>query len=127
VGLLAFMNASISASGLILAAFSRLDSSVSISNSIKGKKQNLMSISREHIYTNEYNIHVYIFSQNYVVPKRSPTPWQRAANASVSLTVISPMWRSCWLMYADVLSGTNSVISCQLYVTLPVTCGASSH
>uniref|UniRef100_A0A0A9DJM5 Uncharacterized protein n=1 Tax=Arundo donax TaxID=35708 RepID=A0A0A9DJM5_ARUDO len=71
------MNASISASGLIFAAFSRLDSSVSIS-------------------------------------KREPTPWQRAENARVSLTVISPMWRSCWLMYAAVLLGTNSVISCPL-------------
>jgi hypothetical protein len=39
------MNASIAASGLILAAFSRLDSSVSISNNIKGKEQNLISIS----------------------------------------------------------------------------------
>jgi len=42
--ILAFMNASISASGLIFAAFSRLDSSVSISNNIRGKRQNLISI-----------------------------------------------------------------------------------
>jgi hypothetical protein len=33
------MNASISASGLILAAFSRLDSSVSISNNIKERSK----------------------------------------------------------------------------------------
>ena len=43
--ILTFTNASILASGLIFAAFSLLDSSVSISNNIKGKKQNMISIS----------------------------------------------------------------------------------
>jgi hypothetical protein len=42
------------------------------------------------------------------LPALLPTPWQRAEKSIVSLTVISGMCRSYWLMYADVFWETNS-------------------
>jgi hypothetical protein len=51
--ILAFMNASISASGLMFAAFSRLDSSVSISDNIRGKKVSMVSIQSNYDAENQ--------------------------------------------------------------------------
>jgi hypothetical protein len=60
-------------------------------------------------------------------PYRVPVPWQRAEKSSVSRTVISPTWRSCWLMYTDVFWGTNSSNVCPLYVIVPDICDWKTH
>lgn len=76
-----------SGSGLIFAAFSLLASSVNISAVYRK-----MTLPKPSIQKKQY------IQASPNLPYRVPTPWHLAEKAKVSLTVISPMCRSCWLM-----------------------------
>ncbi len=144
------MKASMSGSGWIFCCFSLWASSVSISATAiisKGQShqkysENFLFWAQQHrdhdiamcdplCYYSSAGWHrrwnlcrqfKFDWSSDACIPYLYPTPWQRAAKSRVSRTVSSPMWLSIWLIYADVLCGTNSFMVCPLYVITPDLC-----